>query len=296
MIDNNNEAVVWLDGVFKQVEEANVNIRTHALHYGSSVFEGIRSYDGVVFKLEEHLERLFRSAELLGFKIPFEKAVMTGAVHELIKLNQLDKKQVYIRPIVWCGTKKLTIGNRDIDIHAAILAWERDIGRGSERYEQGIRLTLSRWCRPPQRCFPIQSKAGGNYVISSMSRVEAERNGFDDAILLDDRGYVSEASSSNLFIVKEGKLIMPRTVSCLNGITRQITLKIAKKLGIESEERDFLLDEIFEADEMFLTGTAIELLPVKEFFSETRSKVFDKNPITRTLMGEYQKETTLIGF
>lgn len=290
---NSEDTIAWIDGKIMPISTANVNIASHALHYGSSVFEGIRSYNGASFKLNDHIVRFFKSAELLGFQIPFTEQAITKALQQLIIENNFTDKEAYIRPIAWCGTDKLTVGNKDIDIHAAILMWERKLKRDSRQYTEGIRMHLSRWCRPSPRSSPVQSKAAGLYLIATMSRVEAERKGFDDAVLLDDRNFVSEASSSNIFIIKDSVISTSLPISCLNGITRQTVISIAKKLGYTVLERDIKVGEILNADEMFLTGTAIELMPVREFSFEKGSKIFNDQKITRKLMQLFTQATTL---
>lgn len=272
-----DERYIWLNGSYVPWSTTKVHITTHALHYASSVFEGIRSYNGHIFKMREHYERFLKSAEGLSFSLPYSVTDLENATRELIR--QQGFTYAYIRPLAWCGTNRITVASRGIDVHVAIIAWERSVNRD----HPGVRLIEARWRRPHADTAPVQSKAAGLYMTSTISRNEAESQGYDDALLLDYRGYVAEASSSNIFIVKDFKLITPIPYSFLNGITRLTIIDLAKKLGIPIEERDISLREIEGATEAFLTGTAIEILPIKEIHSSCGNFTFKERSITRRL-------------
>lgn len=252
---------IWLNGNFMPGTSATIPIATHALHYASSVFEGIRSYNGQIFKMYEHYERFNQSAQSLGFQLPYNTAQLEQATRELLQIE--DFPYTYIRPLAWCRTRKITVASRGADVHVAIMAWERPLNRIS----QGVRLVESRWRRPDPRTAPVHSKAAGLYMISTMSKNEADAQGYDDALLLDYRGNVAEASTANLFIVKNEKLITPTPHSFLNGITRLTVIDLARSLGIPVEERDVVLEDFDDATEAFLTGTVIEILSIREIHS-----------------------------
>lgn len=277
--------LLWLDGKFIPLSTAAVPIKTHALHYASSIFEGIRSYQGRVFKMHEHYERFHKSAEGLGFQLPYSTAVLEEATQELVRRENYDYG--YIRALAWCGTQKITVGSRGIDVHVAIMGWERPVNRN----RPAIRLIESRWRRPDPRTAPVHSKASGLYMISTMSRNEAELQGYDDALLLDYRGYIAEASSSNIFIVKDSKLITPLPHSFLNGITRLTVIDLARKLGIPVAERDVFVHDLQDATEAFLTGTSIEILPVKEIQTTEACYLFNDQEITNRLKQAFYQLT-----
>lgn len=281
---------LWLNGHFLPVASATIPIGTHALHYASSVFEGIRSYNGHVFKMHEHYERFNQSAQSLGFKLPYDTAKLEQATREL--LQREDFPYTYIRPLAWCGTRKITVASRGADVNVAIMAWERPLNRECE----GIRLVESRWRRPDPRTAPVHSKAAGLYMISTMSKNEADAQGYDDALLLDYRGNVAEASTANIFIVKDSKLVTPTPHSFLNGITRLTIIDLARRLGISVEERDVVLEDFEGATEAFLTGTVIEILSIREIHSSRG--IFAFNPksgsITDRLKQAFYQLTTSV--
>lgn len=280
--------IIWFDGNFVPSSSAMIPIATHALHYASSVFEGIRSYDKTIFKMHEHYERFHKSAQGLGFNLPYSIEELEEATEKLVQEKHCC--QLYIRPLAWCGTNKLTVANRGIDVHVAIMAWERPLNPNPA----SVRLTESRWRRPDPATAPVHSKAAGLYMISTMSKNEAEVQGYDDALLLDYRGYIAEASSSNFFIVKDSKLITPIPHSFLNGITRLTVIDLAKGLGIPVEERDFRLEELEGATEAFLTGTAIEILPVSEIQTNQGNFNFKERSIIDRLRQAFHQLTNQI--
>lgn len=277
--------LMWLDGELIPWSSATVSIATHALHYASSVFEGIRSYNGRTFKMHEHYERFHQSAKGIGFDLPFSIKEFEDATKSVVQNENCN--HLYIRPLAWCGSNKMTVASRGIDVHVAVMAWDRPLNRNPS----AARLIESRWKRPDPQTAPVHSKASGLYMISTMSKNEAEIQGYDDALLLDHRGYIAEASSSNFFIVKNSKLITPIPHSFLNGITRLTVIDLAKTLGIPVEERDLELKDLAGATEAFLTGTAIEILPVSEIRCSQGGFVFKEKAITNRLQQAFYQLT-----
>lgn len=285
MTSQETSNITWLDGSFIPSSSANIPIATHALHYASSVFEGIRSYDQHIFKMQDHYERFHKSSQILGFNLPYSIQELKQATETIVQ--QRNNDHLYIRPLAWCGTDKMTVGNRGIDVHVAIMAWDRPLNRN----QAPVRLIESRWRRPDPHTAPVHSKAAGLYMISTISKNEAEAQGYDDALLLDYRGYIAEASSSNFFIVKDAKLITPIPHSFLNGITRLTVIDLAKTLEIPVEERDVELKELNGATEAFLTGTAIEILPINEIQSAQGHFKFKEASITNHLKQAFYQLT-----
>lgn len=284
---NSQEKVklIWLDGNLIPWSSATIPIATHALHYASSVYEGIRSYNGNILKMRMHYERFHQSAQGMGFNVPYSIKDLEEATQELVR--EENCQHLYIRPLAWCGTNRMTVASRGIDVHVAIMAWERPLNRN----HSAIRLIESRWKRPDPCTAPVHSKAAGLYMISTMSKNEAEIQGYDDALLLDYRGYIAEASSSNFFVVKDSKLITPIPHSFLNGITRLTIIDLAKTLNIPVEERDFHLEDLAGATEAFLTGTAIEILPISEIQSSQGNFRFKEGLITHRLKQAFYQLT-----
>ena len=253
---------IWLDGKLVPWREAKVHVLTHALHYGSSVFEGVRLYSGKGFKLREHSERLIKSGEILGFKVPYTAEQLDAACMEVVKAEGLEN--AYIRPLAWRGSEQMGVSAQQTKIHVAIAAWEWPSYYSAEARAKGIKMTLSKWRRPPPDCAPVQSKAAGLYMIGTLAKHAAEAEGASDALMYDYRGFVAEATSANLFIVHEGKLHTPIADCFLNGITRQTVISLARKRGIEVVERHIRPEELDGIKEIFLTGTAAEITPVGE--------------------------------
>ncbi|MEW6776918.1 MAG: branched-chain amino acid transaminase [Bdellovibrionota bacterium] len=257
---------IWFDGKLIPWGEANFHVLTHALHYGMSVFEGIRAYDvgggkGAVFRLEEHVRRLFDSAHILDMDVPYSPEDISKAIVETLKANRLTA--AYIRPIFFSGAGEMGLYATN-PTHAAIACWVWGAYLGEEGMEKGIRVKVSSFQRMHVNTHMTKSKAGGNYINSILAKREATRDGYDEAILLDTDGYVSEASGENVFIYRKGILKTPPLTSVLDGITRASILEIARDKGIKISEERFTRDEMYIADEMFLTGTAAEITPVRE--------------------------------
>lgn len=256
------EGWIWFDGELKPWGEANVHVLTHGLHYGSCVFEGQRAYGGEVFKLREHSERLLKSGEILDFKIPFTVDEIDAACREVLAKNNLV--DAYMRPVAWRGSEEMGVAANNNTVHLAIATWEWPSYFSREERLKGIRLTWSKWKRPSPETIPCHAKAAGLYMICTLSKHAATDAGYTDALMLDYRGYVAEATGANVFFVK-GKEIHTPTPDCfLNGITRRTVIGLAKEHGYEVIERHIMPDELGDFDECFLTGTAAEVTPVSE--------------------------------
>ena len=259
---------IWLDGKFVPWHEANVHVLTHTLHYGLGVFDGVRCYQtknkkSAIFRLHEHVDRLFNSAIVLGIDIPFSQKEIFTAVQLVVRKNKL--KECYIRPIVFLGHNQMGLNPNGVDVRVAIAAWPWGTYLGDEGLSSGIRVRISSFTRHHVNITMTRAKACGHYVNSILAKTEAVRDGYDEAILLDSQGYVSEGSGENIFLLSKGRLKTP-ALSCSNleGITRDSVFDIAKHLKIEVEEGRVTRDELYIADEVFLTGTAAEITPVRE--------------------------------
>jgi branched-chain amino acid aminotransferase len=280
---DDRDGVIWLDGQMVPWREAKIHVLTHALHYASSVFEGERAYKGKVFKLTEHSQRLHRSAELLGFTIPYSVAELDAATNAVITANTMP--DAYIRPVAWRGAEVMGIAAQQSKIHVAIACWNWPSYFSPEQRMKGLRLTRANWARPAPNTAPTASKAAGLYMICTLSRHMADAQGFDDALMLDWRGQVAEATAANFFMVQDGKLHTPTPDCFLNGITRQTVIELARQNGIEVIERAIWPDELKTASEIFLTGTAAEISPVGQI-DELR---FTPGAITQRLIQAYDK-------
>ncbi len=277
------DGYIWIDGVYKKWKESKVHVLNHGLHYGSCVFEGIRIYDGKIFKLKEHIDRLYRSADLLDLKIPFQKSEINDVLYLLTKKQNVING--YIRPVAWRGSEKMAISAIDSKTHLAIATWAWPSYFSPEKILQGINLTVSNWVRPSPNSAPVDSKAAGLYMICSLSKHEAERKGFDDALMLDYRGLIAEATGANIFFTKNGKLFTPIADCFLDGITRKTVIEIAKNQGLEVEENYFRPEFLKDCDEVFLTGTAVEITPV----TSIDQNKFTVGDITKLLISEFNK-------
>ncbi len=264
---------IWLDGKFVPWDEANVHVLTHTLHYGLGVFEGIRCYQtknkkAAIFRLQEHVDRLFSSAIILGIDIPFSKKEILTATQLVVRKNKL--KECYIRPIVFLGHNQMGLNPRGVDVRVAIAAWPWGTYLGDEGINHGIRVRISSFTRHHVNITMTRAKACGHYINSILAKTEAIRDGYDEAILLDPQGYVSEGSGENIFLLSKNQLKTP-SLSCSNleGITRDSVFNIAKHFKIKVEEGRVTRDELYLADEVFLTGTAAEITPVREIDNRT---------------------------
>jgi branched-chain amino acid aminotransferase len=275
------EGFIWLNGKLRPWKDAQVHILTHALHYGSSVFEGMRAYDGEIFKLTEHSQRLHESAKILDFEIPYSVAEIDKAAREVLRANKLT--DAYVRPIAWRGSEQMGVAAQATKINLAIAAWNWGSYFDPAAREKGLRLTFAQYRRPDPRTAPAKSKAAGLYMICTIEKHRAEREGYADALMLDWRGQVAEATGANIFFVKDGVLHTPIPDCFLDGITRRTVIGLAKQRGLKVVERAILLEELAGFSECFITGTAAEVTPVSEI-GQYRFPVGD---ITRTLMNDY---------
>jgi branched-chain amino acid aminotransferase len=278
------EGEIWLDGRFVPWQDARLHVLSHGLHYASCVFEGERAYGGRIFKLEEHTDRLFESARILDMKIPFTPEEINAACNEALRRNEL--KDAYVRPVAWRGSEMMGVSGQRNTIHVAIAVWEWPSYFDPEKRLKGIRLDISSWRRPDPRTAPSKAKAAGLYMICTLSRHEAEAKGFDDALMLDWRGRVAEATGANVFFVNaKGEIHTPVPDCFLDGITRRTVIDLARKRGIPVIERPIMPEEMADFEQCFLTGTAAEVTPVGQI-GDYRFAVGD---ITRTLMEDYMK-------
>lgn len=277
------EGFIWFDGQLVNWQDATIHVLNHGLHYASTVFEGERAYNGKIFASHEHAERFIKSAQILGMTIPYNVKQLVQAKIQVLESQNLT--EAYIRPVAWKGSEKMTIEAPNNTVHVAIAAWAWP--NFYKDKSVGISLTLSPWIRPHPKSAPTDSKAAGLYMISSLSKEYATEKGFDDALMLDYRGYVAEASAANFFIVKDNVIHTPIADCFLNGITRQTVIAIAKARNIKVIERYIELAELSEADEMFITGTAAEITPVIKLDEHK----FLIGEITKLMMDDYHQLT-----
>ncbi|MEM6852202.1 MAG: branched-chain amino acid aminotransferase [Pseudomonadota bacterium] len=276
------DGVIWFDGDLRPWADAKVHVLTHALHYASSVFEGERAYGGEIFKLREHTERLFYSARTMDMEPTYTLDEIDAACRAVLAENNLS--DAYVRPVFWRGSEMMSVPAQNATVHAAIAAWEWPSYYTREQRLQGLRLHLSEWRRPAPDTIPCFTKASGLYMICTLSRHEAERRGFNDALMLDYRGQVAEATGANVFFVKDGEIHTPLPDCFLDGITRRTVIDLAKKRGLAVIERAIMPEELADFDECFLTGTAVEVTPV----AEIGDTAFPKRDIAPVLLDDYE--------
>jgi branched-chain amino acid aminotransferase len=274
---------IWLDGQFTPWREAKVHVLTHGLHYASAVFEGERMYGGEIFKLTEHSERLVKSAEILDFSIPYTVAQIDEACKATCARNGLA--DCYVRPIAWRGSEMMGVSAQSSKIHLAIAVWEWPSYFNPEEKARGIRLTWGKYKRPSPETAPTASKAAGLYMICTLSKHAAEREGFTDAMMLDWRGYVAEATGANVFFVRDGVIHTPTPDCFLDGITRRSVMGLARSKGFEIVERHIKPEELSGFSECFITGTAAEVTPVSQI-GEYR---FTPGNISLSLMDDFAR-------
>ena len=255
---------IWFNGLVVDWEKANLHVLSHGLHYGSCVFEGERVYNGKIFKLREHTNRLIYSAKRMGFEIPFSADEIDNACNEIIKIQKV--KNGYVRPVAWRGSEMMAISAQKNKIHFAVATWEWGSYFDPKIKQNGIKLNISKWRRPAPNTIPWDTKAAGLYMICTLSKHEAENEGFNDSLMLDHEDYVAEATGANIFFIKEkSKEIHTPIPDCfLDGITRRTIIDIAKEKGFEIIERKIQLEELKDFDACFLTGTAAEVTPVSQ--------------------------------
>jgi branched-chain amino acid aminotransferase len=274
---------IWLDGELVPWREAKVHVLTHALHYASCVFEGERMYDGEIFKLTEHNERLLRSAEILDFEIPYTVAQIDEACKATAAKNGFA--DCYVRPLAWRGPEQMGVSAQATKIHVAVATWAWGSYFDPEQAKKGIRLTYAKYRRPSPETAPTASKAAGLYMICTISKHAAEKAGYADALMLDWRGYIAETTGANVFLVRDGVIHTPKPDCFLDGITRRSVMELARKMGFEVVERHIPGEELGTFSEVFITGTAAEVTPVSEI-GEHR---FRPGNITYSLMDDFSR-------
>jgi len=272
---------IWLDGKLVAWREANVHVLTHALHYASSVFEGQRAYNGTIFKLTEHSERLHRSARILGFELPWSVAEVDAACREVLGANGLT--DAYLRPVAWRGSESMGVSPAGTEPHLAIAAWQWGKYFDPVKAQKGIRLDIAPYRRPAPYTAPVHSKAAGLYMICTLSRQHAESRGFDDALMFDWRGQVAEATGANAFFVRDGELHTPTPDCFLDGITRRTVMDLARRRGVPVVERAIWPEELDGFEQMFLTGSAAEVT----FVGSAGPWSFEVGDLSRQLAKDY---------
>ena len=280
---DDRDGFIWYNGKFVNWRDAKVHVLNHGLHYCSCVFEGMRVYNNKVFKLTEHNERLHKSAELLGYKIPYSVAELDKVTNELIKKQGVVDG--YVRPFAFRGSEKMAISAQNNKIHVAIATWPWPPYYTDEAKKKGIRMTIADYKRPSPETAPSASKAAGLYMICTISKHKAEDEGYNEALMYDWRGFIAEATSANFFMVVNGELHTPLADCFLDGITRRTVIDIAKKNNIKVVERRIKPEELATAQEAFLTGTAAELTPI----ASIADYKFTIGKVTNLLMDEYTK-------
>lgn len=286
-----NEAkYIWLDGKYLPWKEANVHVLSHTLHYGNGAIEGTKAYKTdkgyAIFRLNDHTKRLIESGKMTLIESPYTVEELNAVQIELIKKNEFSGENVYLRPLLFLGYGVMGLYHKNAPVSVAIAAWEWGAYLGEEGLKKGIRLKISSFSRPNNKSNMGKAKAAANYLNSQMAKYEAVEAGYDEALLLDDEGYVAEASGASFFMVRDGKLISPPNDNSLESITQKTVIEIAQSLGIEIVRRRISREEIYIADEAFLTGTAAELTPVREVDARTLG-AGGRGPITEKLQSAY---------
>ena len=281
---------LWMNGTMIEQPDAKVHVLTHSLHYGMAVFEGVRAYQTAdkrtaIFRLKEHTERLLGSAKIFQMNVPFDAATLEQAHKDVVKQNNLA--EAYIRPLIWVGAEKLGLSSRDNSINAMVAAWHWGAYLGEEGIKNGIRVKTSSFTHHMTNVTMCKAKASSNYPVSIMANQEVTRNGYDEAILMDPQGYVCQGAGENLFLVKDGVLHTPDLAGgALDGITRRTIIQFADDLGIKVVERRITRDEFYLADEIFMTGTAAEVTPIREYDDRTIGNG-GRGPLTEKLQTLY---------
>ncbi|HEU5048141.1 MAG TPA: branched-chain amino acid aminotransferase [Rickettsiales bacterium] len=278
---DDRDGFIWYNGKMMEWRDAKVHVLNHGLHYASCVFEGERVYNGKVFKLTEHTERLANSAKILGFDLPYSVAQLDAVTKEVVAKNGIENG--YVRPVAWRGSEMMAVSAQHNKIHVAVAAWSWPSYFSNEAKERGLRLQISKWARPAPNTAPTASKAAGLYMICTLSKHAAEKEGYEDALMLDYRGLIAEATGANVFLVFNGELHTPVPDCFLDGITRRTIIDLAKARGIKVVERQIKPEELANASEVFLCGTAAEVSPV----GVVGDYKFTVGPIAKQLMQDY---------
>jgi branched-chain amino acid aminotransferase len=275
------DGVIWFNGQIVPWKDAKIHVLTHGLHYGSCVFEGERAYAGKVFKSREHSQRLHNSAEIMDFTIPYSLDELDAAKAKVVELNGGGDQ--YVRPVAWRGSEMMAVSAQHNKIHVAIATWAWPSMFDPETKMKGIKLDIADYHRPDPKCAPVHAKAAGLYMICTISKHKAEKKGYADAMMLDWQGRVAECTGANIFFTRDGALHTPIADCFLNGITRQTTIALAKRQGIEVIERRIMPDELKSFNECFIVGSAAEVTPV----AEVGPYSFKPGNISRSLMDAY---------
>jgi branched-chain amino acid aminotransferase len=282
---DDRDGKIWMDGQMVEWRDAKIHVLSHTLHYGCGVFEGVRAYNTVngtaIFRLQEHTERLFNSAKILRMKLPFTQEEANQAQIDVVRANQLES--CYLRPLSWIGSEKLGVSPKGNKIHLMVAAWAWGAYLGEEGLKRGIRVKTSSYTRHHVNITMTQAKAVSNYTNSILANMEATDDGYDEALLLDASGFVSEGAGENIFVVKNGVIYTPDlSAGALNGITRNTVFAIAKDLGLEIVQKRITRDEVYIADEAFFTGTAAEVTPIREL-DRIEIGIGSRGPITEKI-------------
>jgi branched-chain amino acid aminotransferase len=287
------DGFIWLDGKLEPWREAKMHVLTHALHYGSAVFEGERIYDGRVFRLAAHSQRLINSARLLDYELPYTREELMEATRAVVKANKLEAG--YVRPVAWRGSEVMGVSGVGTTVHVAIAPWANEGKLSVQARDAGINVTMAKYRRPSPESAPGHAKVAGLYVICGIEKDRALKSGFDDALMLDWKGHLAESTGANIFLVIDGRMVTPTPENFLDGITRRAVMGLARKRGIEVNERQVLPEELGKASEVFLCGTAAEIVPVGSIDGHH----YQAGPVARTMMQDFQKlvrETDSEGF
>ncbi len=285
---SDRDGVIWMDGALVPWREAQTHVLTHTLHYGMGVFEGVRAYKAesgtAIFRLQEHTNRLFRSAHILQMAIPYDKETINQAQLAAVRENHLES--AYIRPMCFYGSEGMGLRADNLKVHVIVAAWHWGAYLGAEGLEKGIRIRTSSYTRHHVNITMCKAKANGNYMNSMLALREALTCGYDEAMLLDNEGYVAEGSGENIFLVSDGVLYTPDLTSALDGITRKTIIQLAQEIGLEVREKRITRDEVYIADEAFFTGTAAEVTPIREVDNRAIGSG-QRGPITEKLQQMY---------
>ena len=278
---DNQDGNIWYNGALVPWRDSRLHVLSHGLHYASCVFEGERVYNGEIFKLREHTQRLIDSGKELGFEIPYSLEELEQATRDTVASQGFA--DAYVRPVAWRGSEMMGVSAQETKINVAIAVWEWPSYFSPEARMRGIRLTTSKWRRPAPDTAPVHAKAAGLYMICTLSKHDAEAKGYDDALMLDYRGRIAESTGANIFLIQDGKIHTPTPDCFLDGITRRTVISIAKKHGYEVIERAIMPEELANTSEIFVTGTAAEVTPV----GEIDDYKFEVGTITCTLLEDY---------
>ena len=285
---DDRDGKIWFNGELVEWRSATTHVLTHTLHYGMGVFEGVRAYetpDGpAIFRLQDHTKRLFNSAKIVGMQLPFTEEQINRAHIDVVKANNLVS--CYFRPMAYYGSGKLGVAPKQDDVQVILAAWAWGAYLGEEGMRKGIRVRVSSFTRHHPNVTMIKAKANGNYMNSIMANTEANRDGYDEAILLDAQGYVAEGSGENIFTVRDGVLYTPALDVALDGITRRSVIAIASEMGLKVVEKRLTRDELYVADEVFFTGTAAEVTPIREIDGR-QIGIGERGPITAEIQQRY---------